>query len=205
MVPAAVTVTGRFMKRPALVLASSSPRRRDLLALVGIVPEAIEAADVDEAPRARELPRALAERLAVAKAAAVAARHPGAVVLAADTVVACGRRILPKAATEAEARRCLALLSGRQHTVLTGVCVAAPDGRHRVRVVAAKVRFKRLAPAEVEAYIARGEWRGKAGGYALQGFAGAFVRAINGEPSTVAGLPLYETLNLLRQAGIPWP
>ncbi len=191
--------------RPRLVLASASPRRRDLLAQVGLVPDVVSFADIDESPRPGELARALAFRLAIEKADRVAADHPGAVVLAADTVVACGRRILPKPATEAEARKCLALLSGRRHTVYTGVAVVAPDGRRLARLVASKVRFKRLSPEEIDGYLAHGEWRDKAGGYALQGMAGAFVRDINGLASSIAGLPLYHTVNLLRAAGLPWP
>lgn len=188
-----------------LVLASASPRRRDLLAQVGIAVDAVDPAEVDESPRPRELPRALALRLAVEKANAVAARHPGAVVLAADTVVACGRRVVPKPADEAEARRGLALLSGRQHTVHTGLCVVAPDGRRLSRLVSTKVRFKRLSAAEIDAHVAHGTWHDKAGGYALQGYAAAFVTGINGQPSAVAGLPLHEAVNLLRAAGVRWP
>jgi septum formation protein len=188
--------------RPRLVLASASPRRRDLLAQAGLPPDAVDPADLDETPLARELPRDHAQRLAEAKAGAVAARHPGAVVLAADTVVAAGRRILPKPVDAAEARRCLALLSGRQHTVFTAVCVIAPDGRRRTRINATKVRFKRLTTHEIAAYVAAGEWQGKAGGYDLRGRVQAFVRRINGSPSGVIGLPLAETAALLAAAGL---
>jgi septum formation protein len=187
---------------PPLVLASASPRRAELLRQVGIVPAAIDPAAVDEAPRPREQPAALAARLARAKAEAIAARHRGALVLAADTVVALGRRMLPKAETEAEARHCLELLSGRRHRVLTAVCLAAPGGRISERLSVTTVRFKRLHAAEIDAYVAGGEWRGKAGGYAIQGQAAAFIPWIGGSHSNVVGLPLYETLALLRAEGI---
>ena len=168
---------------------------------MGIEPAAIDPAAVEEAPRPREQPAALTTRLARAKAAAAAARHGGAFVLAADTVVALGRRVLPKAETEAEARQCLGLLSGRRHRVLTAVCLIAPGGRRTQRLVATTVRFKRLEAAEVDAYMASGEWRGKAGGYAIQGRAAAFVPWIGGSHSNVVGLPLFETLALLRAQG----
>jgi len=186
---------------PELVLASASPRRLDLLRQIGIEPDRIEAADIDEAPLPKELPRALAARLAAAKAAAVAARHPRCFTLAADTVVACGRRILPKAEDEAAARRCLDLLSGRRHRVHGGLCLIAPDGRKAARLVTTTVTFKRLSRAETDAYIAAGEWRGKAGGYAIQGRAGAFARWLGGSYSNVVGLPLFETASLLRGLG----
>ena len=188
---------------PALVLASASPRRLDLLRQVGIEPGLVEAADIDESPLPKELPRALAERLATAKAAAVAGRHPGCFVLGADTVVGCGRRILPKAEDEAAARRCLALLSGRRHRVHGGLRLIAPDGRPAARLVVTTVTFKRLTGAEIDTYIAAGEWRGKAGGYAIQGRAGAFARWLGGSYSNVVGLPLYETVSLLRGLGYP--
>jgi len=187
----------------ALVLASASPRRRDLLAQIGIVPAVIEAAEVDETPAKDERPRALALRLAEAKARAVAAWHPGAFVLGADTVVACGRRILPKAEDEAEARACLALLSGRRHAVYGGVALVAPDGSVRSRVVETAVAFKRLEPGEIAGYLASGEWAGKAGGYAIQGRAARFVKAVSGSYPNVVGLPLYEVVGLLRGAGFP--
>jgi septum formation protein len=188
---------------PPLVLASASPRRRELLRQVGIVPSAVDPADIDETPGRGELPVRLAARLARAKAELVAARHPGALVLAADTVVALGRRILPKAETEDAARSCLALLSGRRHRVLTGVTVLAGDGRRAARLVVTAVAFKRLTAAEMAAYLASGEWRGKAGGYAIQGYAGAFARSINGSYSNVVGLPLAETVALLAGLGYP--
>jgi len=189
--------------RPRLVLASASPRRRDLLAQVGLRPDLVEPADVDESARPGELPRALVERLALAKARAVAGRHAASYVLAADTVVACGRRILPKPTDLAAARACLALLSGRRHRVHTAIVVVAPGGRERLRMVTSLVRFKRLARAETEAYLASGEWRDKAGGYAIQGRAGGFVIDLSGSCSNVVGLPLYEARALLGGLGYP--
>lgn len=182
-----------------LILASASPRRRDLLAQIGIVPDEVRPADIDETPLKEESPRALAERLAREKAAAVAG---DGFVLAADTVVAVGRRILPKAEDEATARRCLELLSGRAHRVFTGLSVIAPDGRQASRVVDARVQVKRLTEAEIAAYLASGDWHGKAGGYAIQGPAGAFIPAINGSYSAIVGLPLYETSAML--VGLGW-
>ena len=186
-----------------LVLASASPRRRELLAQIGLVPDLIDPAEVDETPRRRELPRDLAQRLALAKAEAVAARHPGAHVLGADTVVAVGRRVLPKPIDESTERRCLALLSGRAHRVLGGLAVLAPDGRRAQRVVVTRVRVKRLSAADIEAYLACGEWRGKAGGYAIQGHAAAFVHSINGSYTNVVGLALAEVRALLTGLGYP--
>jgi nucleoside triphosphate pyrophosphatase len=187
----------------ALVLASASPRRRDLLAQIGIVPDIIQAAAVDETPAKDERPRALALRLAEAKARAVAEKHPGAFVLGADTVVACGRRILPKAEDQAEARACLELLSGRRHSVFGGVALVCPDGTLRSRVVETAVAFKRLEPGEIAGYLASGEWQGKAGGYAIQGRAARFVKAVSGSYPNVVGLPLFEVVGLLRGAGFP--
>lgn len=184
-----------------LVLASASPRRVDLLAQIGVTPDAIDPADIDETPLTAEQPPAYARRVAAAKAALVAARQPGALVLAADTVVAVGRRILPKAETEAEARQCLALLSGRRHRVLSAVTLAHPDGVARHRLSTTIVTFKRLSGAEIDAYVASEEWRGKAGGYALQGRAGALIRFVGGSPSGVIGLPVFETRALLEAAG----
>jgi septum formation protein len=186
-----------------LVLASASPRRLELLRQIGIAPDRVIGATIDEMPRANELPRALAARLAREKAEAVfsasevAALKPNVIVLAADTVVACGRRVLPKAATENEARKCLALLSGRRHRVLTGLCALDGLGRARERVVETRVKFKRLSQAEIADYLASGEWRGKAGAYAIQGKAAAFIPWLNGSYSNVVGLPLYETAALL--------
>lgn len=188
-------------ERPKLILASASPRRLELLRQVGIVPDQVDPAHIDENPRRGELPPALAKRLAAAKAREVAARHPGAFVLAADTVVACGRRALPKAEDAATAGRCLDLLSGRRHRVLGGVALIAPDGRLAERLVTTAVMFKRLDPAERQHYVDGGEWHGKAGGYAIQGHAALFVRAINGSYSNVVGLPLFETAQMLRGFG----
>lgn len=188
-----------------LVLASASPRRLDLLRQVGLTPDAVDAAEIDETPLKTETPRQTALRLACAKAQAVAAREPDAYVLAADTVVAVGRRILPKVETEAEGRKCLELLSGRAHKVLTGVAVRGPDGRAVSRLVESRLHFKRLTTAEIEAYLANGEGVGKAGGYAIQGRAGAFVMSLQGSYPAVVGLPLYETLNLLSGLGYGRP
>jgi septum formation protein len=189
-------------ERPPLVLASASPRRRDLLARIGVVPDRVLPTDTDETPRKAELPRLLAARLATGKAAAAAALTPGALVLAADTVVGVGRRILPKAETEAEARRCLELLSGRRHHVYTGVVLLTPDGRKLSRLVDTIVTFQRLTEAQIADYLGGDEWRGKAGGYAIQGRAEVFVRFLSGSHSNVIGLPLFETAQLLR--GVGW-
>ena len=180
-----------------LILASASPRRAALLKQAGIVPARIVAPEVDEAPEKGELPRAHALRLAIAKAEAVAACEREATVLAADTVVALGRRILPKAESPEEVERCLRLLSGRRHLVITAIAVAAPKAKPRTRVVATRVAFKKLTLQEIANYVACGEGEGKAGGYAIQGRAETFVRFINGSYSNVVGLPLYETVGLL--------
>ena len=185
---------------PTLILASASPRRRDLLVRLGIVPADIVAADIDETPAKAEVPRDYAKRMAREKAAAVDA--PGAHILAGDTVVALGRRILPKAEDEATARGCLSLISGRRHRVFSAVALAAPDGTVREALSETALRFKHLSPSEIEAYIARGEWRGKAGGYAIQGMAEAFCLWLAGSHSGVVGLPLYETRKLLIAAGL---
>ncbi|CAN5898346.1 Maf family nucleotide pyrophosphatase [soil metagenome] len=185
---------------PPLVLASASPRRLDLLRQIGLEPAEIDPADIDETPAPRELPRGYALRMAKAKLAAVAGRHPGRLVLAADSVVVCGRRILPKAETLEEAKDCLDRLSGRRHRVLGGVAVAGRDGAVRARLVETTVRFKRLEPAEIDDYLQSGEWRGKAGGYAIQGRAARFVAFLSGSYSNVVGLPLYETMGLLKAA-----
>ncbi|WP_430425627.1 Maf family protein [Phenylobacterium sp.] len=190
---------------PRLVLASASPRRLDLLRQIGLAPDAVEAADLDEAPQPHETPRRLALRLAEAKAAHVAARAPDAYVLGADTVVAVGRRVLPKAEDAAEVRACLRLLSGRAHRVLTGVAVVAPGGRVAARLVESRVHFKRLSEADIKAYVMCGEGIGKAGGYAIQGHAGALVISLHGSYSGVVGLPLYETANLLAGMGFRRP
>lgn len=191
------------MDNMRLILASASPRRLDLLARIGVAPDAVDAADIDETPIKAELPAPHAGRLAAAKAAHVAARHPDALVLAADTVVAVGRRILPKAETEAEARACLELLHGRRHRVHTAVALIAPGAAPRRRLSTSTVAFKRLHPDEIDAYVACGEWRGKAGGYAIQGRAEAYVRFMSGSWSGIVGLPLFETRALLLGAGYP--
>jgi septum formation protein len=183
-----------------LILASASPRRLDLLARIGVVPDAVIASDVDERVPKGELPRDHALRLAREKAQAVASREPGALVLAADTVVAVGRRILPKAEDEATLRACMALLSGRRHRVLTGVALAVRGGI-RVKLVETMIAMKRLSAEEVDFYAAHGEWRGKAGGYALQGYGEVYVRHIAGSYSNVVGLPLAETRLMLKAAG----
>ena len=185
--------------RPLLILASASPRRLALLAQIGIAPDAVISTDIDETPLKAEQPRLLAQRLARAKADA--GSRADAFVLAADTVVALGRRVLPKATTEAEARSCLALLSGRRHSVLTAVVLQAPDGRRAERLVDSTVGFARLTAAQIEAYLASGEWQGKAGGYAIQGAAAAHIRFLSGSHSNVVGLPLFETAQLLRGLG----
>ena len=188
---------------PPLILASASPRRLDLLRQIGLVPEAVDPAHLDERPLREETPSQHATRLAKAKAAAIAQRHPGKLVLAADTVVACGRRILPKAEREAEARACLKLLSGRRHRVLGGIAIVRPDGTATSRLVTTSVVMKRLTGDEIDRYIASGEWRGKAGGYAIQGRAAAFVRAINGSYSNVVGLDLHTVANLIAGSSAP--
>jgi len=184
-----------------LVLASASPRRVELLAQVGIVPDEISPADIDETPLRREEPGPLAKRLALAKGQAIAGDHADAWVLSADTVVGVGRRVLGKPADAAEARKFLQMLSGRRHRVHGGVTVVAPGGRASSRLVVTSVSFKRLEAAEIDAYLAGGEWQGKAGGYAIQGCAGGFVRSLTGSYFNVVGLPLYETLSLLRGSG----
>lgn len=189
-------------QRPSLVLASASPRRRDLLAQIGLEPGAIDPADIDESPLKSELPAAYAQRIAAEKAAVVAARHPGAAILSGDTVVACGRRILPKAEDEKTARDCLKLLSGRRHRVLSAVTLIDAQGVARHRLSTSVVLFKQLHADEVAAYLATGEWHGKAGGYAIQGRAAALIRWMSGSPSGVIGLPLFETRALLVAGGL---
>ena len=187
---------------PALVLASTSPRRRELLARIGLVPARVAAPEIDETPLKAELPRDYVARLARGKALAVE-RAPDEVVLAGDTTVAVGRRILEKPADEADLRRMLGLLSGRRHHVWSGICVVGTDGRPRVRVVDTIVAFKALSAAEIDRYVECGEGMGKAGGYAIQGRAETFVRFLSGSHSNVVGLPLFETRALLTSAGIP--
>jgi len=186
-----------------LVLASASPRRLDLLARIGITPDEVVPADVDESVLPGELPRDHALRLAREKSAAVAERHPDALVLGADTVVAVGRRILPKVEDEATLRECMELLSGRRHRVLTGIALAVPGGSMRERLGETMIAMKRLSPEEIDYYASHGEWRGKAGGYALQGYGEVYVRHIAGSYSNVVGLPLAETRQLLKGAGYP--
>ena len=187
------------MASPKLILASASPRRRELIARLGVDPHAINPANIDETPARGELPREYAKRMAREKAEAAASDE--GFVLAGDTVVAAGRRILPKAEDEATARRCLELLSGRRHRVLSAIALRAPDGSIRERLSETVVLFKRLSAEEIDAYIASGEWDGKAGGYAIQGIAEGLITRIQGSHSGVVGLPLYETRTLLKAAG----
>ena len=195
--------------RPKFVLASGSPRRLGLINQAGIEPDALRPTDIDETPKKGELPRACANRLARAKADAAMAslraddELQGAYILAADTVVAVGRRILPKAELLDEAAQCLRLLSGRNHRVYTALCLVTPKEAVRQRLVETRVRFKRLSEQDIEAYLASGEWRGKAGGYAVQGLAGSFVVKLVGSYTNVVGLPLYETVTLLAGEGYP--
>jgi septum formation protein len=199
----------RMLGRPKLVLASGSPRRLGLLNQAGIEPDALRPADVDETPKRGELPRACANRLARAKAdAALKSVHlddelRGSFILAADTVVAVGRRILPKANLVDEASQCLRLLSGRNHRVYTAICLVTPREAFRQRLIETRVRFKRLSEDDIQAYIGSGEWRGKAGGYAVQGIAGSFVVKMVGSYTNIVGLPLYETVTLLGGEGFP--
>jgi septum formation protein len=205
----AFTTQSKMIGRPKFVLASGSPRRVTLINQAGIEPDALRPANLDETPKRGELPRACANRLARAKADAalelVRADEElrGAYILAADTVVAVGRRILPKAELLDEAAQCLRLLSGRNHRVHTAVCLVTPNEAYRQRLVETRVRFKRLSEEDIEAYLASGEWRGKAGGYAAQGIAGSFIVKIVGSYSNVVGLPLYEVTALLAGEGYP--
>jgi septum formation protein len=184
-----------------LVLASASPRRLELLASAGLPPDTLDPPKIDETREPGEKPHHLAKRLAETKAAVAAARNSGAFVLAADTVVALGRRVLPKAKDESEAERSLRLLSGRSHRVHGGICVRAPDGGIKSRLVTTRVTFKRLSEGEIKAYLASREWEGKAGGYAIQGIAGRFVRSLQGSYTNVVGLSIYETALLLEGLG----
>ncbi|PCI43302.1 MAG: septum formation protein Maf [Alphaproteobacteria bacterium] len=186
---------------PNLILASASPRRLDLLAQIGITPNQIIPAHIDENPHPDELPRHLSHRLAMEKAAAVARKQPKFYILAADTVVALGRRILGKASTIEEARKYLCLLSGRRHKVYSGISLITPQGKQISRVVTTTVIFKRLSSADLDHYLSHNEWQGKAGAYAIQGLAARFVKGINGSYSNVVGLPLYETANMLQGNG----
>ena len=188
------------LSKPSLILASASPRRRELLARLGIEPARVVHADIDETPHKAELPRVYAARMAREKA--LAAADPAAHVLAGDTVVAVGRRILPKAEDEATAHKCLELMSGRRHRVFSAVALLGPDGTLRERISETQVRFKNLSDEEVRAYLAGGEWHGKAGGYAIQGSAEGLIAWIGGSHSGVVGLPLFETRALLKSAGL---
>ena len=195
--------------RPKLVLASGSPRRLALLNQAGIEPDSLQPAEIDEIPLKGELPRALANRLAREKAQVALASVKideelrGSYIVAADTVVAVGRRVMPKADMLEDAAACLRMLSGRNHRVYTGICLVTPKETFRQRLVETRVRFKRLSGEDLEAYLASGEWRGKAGGYAIQGLAGSFVVKMVGSYTNVVGLPLYETLSLLGGEGYP--
>lgn len=190
-----------------LILASASPRRLALLEQIGIVPDRLLPADVDETPKPRELPRTLAKRLSRTKAETareiLLEEKESAILLAADTVVAVGRRILPKPETVEEAADAISLLSGRNHKVFSALCLITPDGKVRQKISETRLRFKRISKSEFEAYLASGEWRGKAGGYAIQGLAGSFVIRLVGSYTGVVGLPLYETLTMLDGAGYP--
>jgi septum formation protein len=204
-----VAMGGKMIGRPKLVLASGSPRRLALINQAGIEPEALRPADLDETPLRGELPRACANRLARAKADAALElvrmddELKGSYILSADTVVAVGRRILPKAELLDQAAQCLRLLSGRNHRVHSAVCLVTPKESFRQRLVETRVRFKRLSDEDIEAYLASGEWRGKAGGYAAQGIAGSFIVKIVGSYTNIVGLPLYETATLLAGEGYP--
>jgi len=195
-------ISPALQNSPALVLASASPRRLELLGRLGVTPDRVVATDIDESPLKAERPRAHAVRLAAEKARAAAALAPGCLILAGDTVVGAGARILPKAEDEATARACLALLSGRRHRVFSAVAVMTPEGTLREALSETIVRFKRLSPEEMDDYIAGGEWHGKAGGYAIQGSAEGFCDWLSGSHSGVVGLPLYETRRLLKAAGL---
>lgn len=189
------------MKSNKLILASASPRRLDLLKQIGITPDQVIPADIDETPLKAELPRDYAVRVAEAKARAIMAQGTGSYILSADTVVACGRRILPKTEAEADARECLMLLSGRRHRVINGIALIQPGGQVKTRVTETIVQFKGLSKDEIDGYIATGEWQGKAGGYAIQGRAAVFVKFIRGSYSTVVGLSLYDTMQMLKSSG----
>lgn len=184
-----------------LILASASPRRLELLRQMNIVPDSVMPADIDETPHKTELPIPYACRIAAGKAEKIRESIKDSIILSADTVVACGRRILPKAETEEQARECLALLSGRRHRVISAVSVIATDGKQQTRPVISVVKFKRLSNSDIDTYINSGEWMGKAGGYAIQGIAAAFIPFISGSYTAIVGLPLAETIAMLRSAG----
>lgn len=186
---------------PQLILASSSPRRKDLLCQVGLAPDKIISADIDEAPLKKELPRDYVLRLAKEKALKIYSSNNNNFVVAADTAVSCGRTILPKAELDVDVQKCLEILSGKSHTVITAICAINPEGRESTRVVSTRVVFKRLLLTEIDMYVKSGEGLGKAGGYAIQGIAGCFVKTINGSYSSIVGLPLYEAVNILTGLG----
>lgn len=186
---------------PQLILASASPRRKDLLAQAGIVPDSIISADIDETPLKGELPREYALRVACEKASKIRENNKSSFIISADTVVFCGRTIFPKAENNEQVKTCLQKLSGRSHSVLTAVCVISPEGKESIKLIATKVIFKRLSTEEITNYINSGEGVGKAGGYAIQGLAGCFVKSINGSYSSIVGLPLCETVNMLTGLG----
>ena len=193
------------ISKPArLILASQSPRRKELLAQIGVYPDNIIPADISEIPLKKEIPLKLAARLASEKASSVALTAPDNWVLAADTVVACGRRILGKPENISEAERFLKLLSGRRHRVISGVCLITPNKKKIIKTIVTAVKFKLLSKEELESYLEAEEWHGKAGGYAIQGYAGTFVKWISGSYSNVVGLPLFETAGMLRGAGYQW-
>lgn len=187
-----------------LVLASASPRRLELLKQVGIIPDAVVPADIDETPLKNELPTAYVRRVANGKAKAVRETHKSHFILSADTTVAVGRRILGKSEDTTEIAKWLSLLSGRRHRVITGVSLITPDGKQRDKLVTSIVQFKRLTERDIEKYIASDEWRGKAGGYGIQGQASGLISYISGSYTGIVGLPLYETLNMLESAGYEW-
>lgn len=193
------------ISKPArLILASQSPRRKELLAQIGVYPDDLIPADISEIPLKKEIPLKLAARLASEKASSVALTAPDNWVLAADTVVACGRRILGKPENISEAERFLKLLSGRRHRVISGVCLITPNKKKIIKTIVTAVKFKLLSKEELESYLEAEEWHGKAGGYAIQGYAGTFVKWISGSYSNVVGLPLFETAGMLRGAGYQW-
>lgn len=192
------------MSTPRLILASASPRRKMLLEQIGAVPDVIDPADIDENAHKDELPRPYALRMAREKAEKMAAKYRGDFILTGDTVVALGRRILPKAETEAQARYCWSLLPGRRHTILTAVSLVTPAGQIITKVAEAAITFRRMSAAEIAHYLASNEWQGKAGGYGYQGLASAFVRQTQGSYSTILGLPHYEVYNLLKSHGYPF-
>lgn len=191
------------VKTPLLILASASPRRLELLKQVGVTPDQIVPADIDETPHKGEKPRMLANRLAFEKATKIAKENTQHFILASDTVVACGNRFLGKAEDKSEAEKFLRTLSGRRHSVYTGVCLIAPNGRTITKTICTVVKFKNLEQSDIDFYLNSDEWQGKAGGYAIQGLAARFIRGINGSYSNVVGLPLFETINMLKGSGYP--